>query len=481
MIRLPRNSKVIFIISLVVLLIAVFIGLVMSKLEAPLGQALVLAVLLGSVVLPIVIKDPYKGIAIMGFCLPFERIPTVEIAGASIKINHVLLFVVALGYILSKLKDNPKVVSDPLRWPIFAFFVSLFISLPVAINLSRSIEVLFFMTLMVAIYLLVVQIVSDKKALIAVIKGIIWGGVFVGFFAVYQFLGDMVGLPTSLTLLKPGYDKSTFGFARVQSFSQEPLYFANYIFIPLFISLVLMIRGQIQTIINKNLSYVLCAVLLIDFVIALSRGAYIGAVIAFIVLAIIQARNIFTLKTTFAIITAVFFVGLGSYLALVRSNPDSLDKFIEHVAVQDRYEGESVVSRLSASSQAIDIWESRKAFGSGIGNFGPIVQGADTTPDGGWFIVNNEYLEILAENGAVGLFFFIVMIVAFFVRGTIAFIAAKDKLLKSLMLGLMIALLAILVQYATFSTLYIIHFWFLLGLIGATSNIIFTQNAKESS
>ena len=81
-------------------------------------------------------------------------------------------------------------------------------------------------------------------------------------------------------------------------------------------------------------------------------------------------------------------------------------------------------------------------------------------------------IEILAEGGIMAFIPFILLIILIFFRGIAAFLKTGDKLLKTILIAFLLAFFAILVQYLTFSTLYIIYIWFLIGLIGAVSNVV---------
>jgi O-antigen ligase len=298
----------------------------------------------------------------------------------------------------------------------------------------------------------------------------------------YQFMGDMAGLPNSVTLLKTGYDKGTFGFARVQAASEEPLYFANYIFIPALISLILLLRDKVSEVFNRFFATLLIIVLLIDFVIALSRGAILAAGIIFVLILIFQAKKIFRVKVLFSAFMIGALVLTGAYLALVKSEPRAISEFVDQLTVKKR-DTESVVLRLTTSAQAIDMFKEKPAFGVGPGNFGPASQGNPTTKPEviGWRVVNNVYLEVLAESGAVGFAAFLLMILVVFIRSILAYTRTKDDFLKALILSLTLAFMAILIQYATFSPIYVFHFWFLIGLIAAVSNVIFDKIKNEKS
>jgi hypothetical protein len=71
----------------------------------------------------------------------------------------------------------------------------------------------------------------------------------VALFAIYQFLADMIGLPQTLTVLKEGYTKAVFGFPRnSRFFSMEPLFFGNFLFMPLSLAIIIMFFRSNKTI-----------------------------------------------------------------------------------------------------------------------------------------------------------------------------------------------------------------------------------------
>jgi len=464
------------------LLAAVVLGFVMAYLKPPLSIAIVVTISAVALLVPILIKNPEFSLVLVGFFLPFERFPAIDLGGATVKINHILILVSFLVFVTTGIiRKKIKLRFDPIALAIVLMLFAFSFSFKEAINLQRSIEVFVFMFLMLIVYFTVTLIIQDKKTLIGVVKGVLWGALVAGLLGIYQFLGDSIGLPTSITLIKPGYDQSTFGFARVMGASQEPLYFANYIFIPLAISVLALIRGTVQELFSKRLIYLLSAILLIDFILALSRGAYLGGAVMLLIFFIVQAKLVFRIKTILPAILILIFVLIGSYLAIAKTAPDSLDKFIGHALVNDRTQGESVVSRVDAIEASWELFKEKPIFGNGLGNYGPIVQNDPSeTPDVGWYIVNNEYLEILAETGLAGALTFLVVIILVFYRGIKAFALSDDPVVKTLLIAFLLAFIGILIQYASFSTLYIFHIWFLIALIGASANITFNQNVKKT-
>ncbi|MCX6809699.1 MAG: O-antigen ligase family protein [Candidatus Berkelbacteria bacterium] len=469
-----RSSLIVY-LSVLVGLIAVCAVIFAFK---PLYAQVVMVVIFSFLVLfPILIKNPEFGLAIVGFFLPFERVPSIDIGGMSVKVNYILILLVLIMYISVKgFRKELKLPKDPIIWALVIFLISISFSLTQAVDFSRALQVFAFTALMGIVYFTVSMVAQDKKSIILIVKGILIGAAASVLFGLYQFLGDMVGLPNSITLLKEGYDKSTFGFARVQAGAQEPLYFANYIFIPLAISLVLLIRDKAREIFPKWFVVLLTIGLLLNFILTISRGAFIAAGVTFVVLLIVQAKRIFRIHIILPTVLIIGVVLIGVYLALLKSEPRAIDEYIGHLFVNDRQVGESVVMRLSASEQALEMFSNNQLVGVGLGNFGPATLSYPSAkPDDGWPIVNNEYLEMLAETGIVGFIGFLILFGAVFIRSIIAFFKSKDQLLKTLMLGLILAFLAIMVQYATFSTIYIFHIWFLMGMMGAVSNLTIKQ------
>lgn len=439
--------------------------------------AIAVSVGVGAVILllPILIRNPDIGLTMIAFLLPFERIPSVDVGGFSIKINFILILAVAFIFFSVKLAQRKLVIPrDPTKIFIIIFMLLAAISITQAVNVSRAMQVFALLLLMIVTYLTVTTMTIKEEMLISIAKGLFWGGAVAGLFGMWQFLGDMAGLPNTITLLKMGYDKSTFGFARIQAASQEPLYFANFLFIPIALTCVLLIKNKIELITKKVIAYPILALLVIDFILTVSRGAYIGAVFALLALLASQWKIIFKIKTIVSLLLVALFIGGGTFIFLYRSESRAVDEFVAHVSVQDRTEGESVVSRLDATELANQLFLTSPFIGVGIGNYGPITQGDPAeTPDEGWFIVNNEYMEILAETGVLGLIAFVLILLSLIYRAGLALKASnKESFTKDFLVAMGIAMTGILVQYATFSTIYIFHIWFVLALVSASTMIL---------
>ena len=135
-------------------------------------------------------------------------------------------------------------------------------------------------------------------------------------------------------------------------------------------------------------------------------------------------------------------------------------------------EGASIVERFSTYHKAWELIKRNPWLGVGIGGFGPeVAPGSHVVPKEGWQIVNNEYLELWAETGIFGLLSFLLLVFIIVIRSIKVWLRSNDVFAKTVVVGLTIAFLGILAQYMTFSILFIMHIWVLIGIIVASQNI----------
>ncbi len=451
---------------------ALFFAFVIGKF-ASLSIAIIPVLLAGLFLAYYIIRNPELGWFLIIFFLPFERVPTVNFGGIDVKINTALGFITLLAWILA-LAFSPKkykVSPNALAIPLSIFVFALVLSLSHAVALTRALEVLAFIGFTITLSILAVNMVNSKEILNKTIIVLFASSLLVGIFGLFQFGGDVVGLPQSMTFLKEGYTKAVFGFPRIQAFSMEPLYLANYLLIPLFIGLAFFFN---RTGPLKRWPLVgLLALLLMIFVLTVSRGGYLGFVGAFLVLAIFLFRKVFTWRNIVFAVLIIGVVGYGVAFALSKGDYKATNEFIGHVLLSDINRGESIQGRLQTYERSLQAFHESPILGIGIGNYGPWNKFyPPMTPPKGWDIVNNQYLELLAETGIIGLSAFGLIIFVLLLRTLVALKHAKDTYLRSVLIGLAAAFVGILIQYNFMSTLYIIHIWVMIGLLIAVQNII---------
>lgn len=462
------------ILSLVSVIAVAIISLYFFKLTPFVVIALIICIALSLAIF----KNPYFGILFIAFLLPFERIGSFELAGITIRTSQIFSLIVLIAWILIFLiKKKDFNAKNPLLISIFLFLGSALISLINAQNIQRGIIIFLFTIFTISIAIVLPNLVKTTKDLDKIIKIILISCALVSLFGVYQFIGDIVGLPDEITGLREHYTKMVFGFPRVHSVSTEPLYFANYLLIPIALMLSLLLsKKNTKLPFNILIVITLLALATLNLILTLSRGGYLALVFLFFIFGVFFIKSILSFKKII-IITLILTTALVSAYGflLFTDREKNIEIFIDQATTYT--EGAGVEERFNTYDQAISMIKEYPIIGGGIGNFGPYAaRNPNMQPKDGWAIVNNEFLEIWAEQGITGLLIFISLIFIIIIRSIKALIRKNiNPYLKTVLVGLLFAYLAILVQYQTFSTLYILHIWFLVGLIVATQNLIFQK------
>lgn len=420
-----------------------------------------------------VLKNPFLGFSLIVFFLPFERVPTYNLGGVDIKINVILGFLTLFCWGLALLFNAKKwkLQSSVLTIPAVIFVIAMLLSLTQAYALTRAGMVFIFTLFTIGMGFLTINMADSKENLKKILSVLFLTSLIAGAFGLFQFGGDVVGLPTALTLLKKDYTSEVFGFPRIQAFSMEPLYFANLLMIPISLALAYLFAKEktFQTWHMLGLFILLG----LNFILTVSRGGYIGLAASILVFVLLYFKKVFTWQNLIVAVVAVFLVGYGTAFALSKGDYRATNEFIGHVLLRDYKVGESVQGRLATFRQALKAYSWSPVFGIGVGNYGPYTAAYPIeAPKGGWTIVNNQYFETLAETGVVGASALALLFLTLIIQSIRAIKRTQDSFLKSTMVGLLAAFVGILVQYNFFSTLYVIHIWVLIGLMAATQNLI---------
>lgn len=407
------------------------------------------------------------------FLLPFERIPSFDLALGTTNITIRLSQLVGLAlWVIVIIALKPKSISLQLwkKQPPYIKLILLFIgttmlsSLAASFSLKRALVVWLFTVFTIGVGLIVGKLfrTKDTPSYMQYLAAGTWVVIIFGF---YQFFGDVLGLSNATTGLRDLYTYNVLGFTRVQSTALEPLYLANFLLIPLFIFLASYIYGA-----SKRPWLLLLGTTI--FTLTVSRGAYIAALcglVAMVGLLFWKRPN----TQTRNYVQAALLVALGVVLAytmtslIVSSKRDKNAPPPSEAVVKQATNLDAQDDRVRNRQLAFDAFKTRPVLGIGPGNFDnyarqsfPVYQSL-----AGNVIVNNEPLELLAETGIIG-FALLVASMSLLLREIVLRLKAEKNLsLVALSVGLIAFLFALVVQFLTFSTLYIMHVWVAIGLL----------------
>lgn len=452
--------------------LAVVLGWLIIKALLVTTPIIIIGVVVGLTIALYISRRPYWGVILIGFFLPFERIGSLDFGSITIRISQ-LLALIAMGSWFARgiIRKKLVVVRNPVFWSILIFVGLAALSLLNAPNFDRSLTVLLFTVFTIVVAVFLPNVLTSENRMKAMLKAIFIGMGVTTVFGLFQFLGDLAGLPTSITGLRDLYTKNILGFPRIQSTALEPLYFANYLLLP--ISLLLTLQLKKLSPFSQKVTLILLLLAGLNFVLTVSRGGYIAAAISIVFIAVFTFRQFLTIKNITMISAVVVLVGLLTVQFLQAEQ--ALDKFITHA--QNVFSGASYNERVETYELAYRSVLEHPLLGIGMGSFGPYASYHPyAVPGQGFRIVNNEYLELATENGLLGLAAFVLIIAIVFIRSIKAYQVTTSPYMKAVLLGLCAALLGIMVQYNTFSILYIMHVWVTIGLLMAAQQLVLNRH-----
>ncbi len=433
-------------------------------------------------------------------CVIFSYLPVLAlgtISGTHIDISllYVLMAVVIAVHLPFLLTSLPTLLRT-FGWKVLIGFTGyLWISALWSPNHFRAVMTAGFFTALVllcSVIALRLPELQKKKQLL--IKLGLWALLASSLFALWQIIADALHLPALLSGLPTMYTGDVFGIARPTAFALEPQFFGSLLLLPFAWSAWHSLTNN-----AKIIHYIVLTGSSTLLLLTLSRGALIAAFISFILL-VIFARPAFTSLgrvATALLISCIISLGMIFSVSSLRTDgisgtnaaartlnqlsigiiaiphqeevmdpASSSTKIIKTAPVESSgYVSTSTDSRLSMSSAALTMWQTNVQsilFGVGVGGFG-----ASLIPSHPGAVVNNYYLELLAEVGILGALLFVGFI------GYIAWhlIRQKQWLLLALLVGL-------LTQMSFFSgNANIIHVWVIIGT--AIGIVIYRGNPRK--
>ncbi|MFA7253004.1 MAG: O-antigen ligase family protein [Patescibacteria group bacterium] len=394
--------------------------------------------------------------------LPFERALTFEFMGFTMKPPYFLAIALLVIFLWQIIFLEKKVRLQKEEIFLYAFVLWSFATVFWSIEQRHTVIVSSMFLFMAFLYSTVKRLNLNFTHQEKYLQIFIWLGLAVSIIAIYQFFGDMLGLPQKYTLLSDLYTKDLFGFPRVQSTFFEPGFLANFLLIPIFLNIRAIIHAK-----NK-MHFLSLFVIGLAFFLTLSRGGIFTLVVGLVTFSLgfifsggkekpIQFLRYFVTilsSLVFAVLLIFLFArseGAKNYLSQVINTEDAREVNHEYIQLAAR----SYTVRI-----ALQEWRKNPLFGVGTGAFGALPEFATIREQGNTRqTVNSLYPEVLVEEGLIGLGLFIAFLLS-------ALISLRRRLKMNYLLYLTFSciIFAIFLQYISFSTLYLVYVWVFLGL-----------------
>ena len=430
------------------------------------------------------------GLLVLIFFLPFDLFTSAEIYGFTLKISQVIALLTSASLVLRKIRDrDSSLANTSLGWPLSILIIANAASLFYANDKVKGFLYLAWSLFMVvSVYLMIVNVITSRGLLEKSFKFLFSSAGLISVFGIYQFIGDYLGLPTELW---ERYRGTTNLIPRIHAVALEPLYWANYLLLVIPITLVSLLYRS--TLIDRRWGIGLLVILTFNLLFTVSRGGWLGMMAAAVVIFLLYTREDKRSRLTmlrlplYLALTAMI---IGSVFYLTPKGKNLTFRVIERLR-QENFIITGEGDRLKSWGAAFNMFITSPIIGLGVGNFGsnyhrylpprneyPFEPAYVPTPAGSKAgIPNNVTLEIMSETGIVGLSAYLGIIVVTILVLWRTLSKTKSSFWKMISLGIGAGFIGIFVQYQFFSTFYIMHVWFTLGLITAIGNIARTEEA----
>jgi O-Antigen ligase len=411
------------------------------------------------------------------FVLPFERIPSVDVGGLTIKLS--LLFGLALIFLnLPKTLKSFKGMNHFIRLPRVLLEISLLSVLWVD-NFGYWFKANLVLGFSVALFYTVICLFKNSKNKEVVtgliLKTVLTSAVVIMAFGYFQWFGNLLGLPDYLTAIRPEYTADKLGLPRMHSVLLEPLYFGLYLLLPLGI-----LWADRKGVIFKNLyvRFGLIALVYCSILLSLARGAIVASALLGLLGLIYNFKELkesLRLKDIAKVVAAglagmALLVVATSFLGVDGTDEDhdygrGFSTIVGHLETikpwgdkEDAADQNSISSRDASRSEAWDVITENKRnllVGVGAGQYGANLEQAKGLEATSNFVL----LDVWAEYGPVGP----ILLLAFIGYLLLSAFKSKGSVLSDpervLVIGVGIYLIGFLVQSITFGELAITHLW----------------------
>ncbi len=386
-----------------------------------------------------------------------------------------ILILISLMFWLLKMtyREEIRFTSTPLSLPILSFVSICVLSLLWSDTFFTSLKELPLFLAGPLLYFIIVNNIRGEKQINRIISAVLLVGAALGLYGIFQYNG--IDFP---------FWAHNIGRHQVFGLFGNVNYFAEYLIVPLSLAVSLFFTTK-----NRNRKILLLIGILAmgtTLMLTFTRGSYLGFGITLIVMFFLfllsrGKRFIKENKKIFIIMLAAIII--VSFLFII---PNLLNKPGTAISqIKGRISAKTLKNELTSSGRTA-IWKftgmmikDRPILGSGLGTFkyNSLRYQAKFFEQGDNYSIyphefadkaHNEYLQLWAELGTIGLAIFFWLLIAYFNYGIRYLKREKDEQKQGIMIGLMGAVVAVLVDGIFGFPLHlpatIVLFWLVMGL-----------------
>ncbi len=439
-----EDKEVIYISKAKYIVLCIAIGVVLGLCTGLFNPMLVALIICGIIGASAVLYNYRLGIYICAFAFPF--LPTMALVG-------LVLYSFMAMVIKLICDDDAKFVRTPLDLPIILFGVVLVISAITSFAVANSLMVVMVYLAFMTSYFLLTNTIKTKKQLYALISSLMIAALFVAVYGIYQHI---FGFPEGATWI----DSDMFSDieTRVVSTFENPNVLGEYLLLMIPIGMALIWSAPKWY--NKGLNLCLTGALALCMIYTYSRGNWLGLIFAAFLFLVFYDRR---------------FIWLGAILLLFSPMflPETiLNRFLSIGDTTDTSTSYRVYIWFGTFALLKNYWFC--GIGPGPEAFSLIYPhysyAGIVAPH-----AHNLYLQIMVEDGILGVIAFAFMIILYFKDAISTYLKTTDKNLKAIIIGLASGMFGFLIQGLFDNVWYnyriVLMFFIIVGITAAAANI----------
>lgn len=379
------------------------------------SPVLVVLALGGVFAVGLVLYDYRVGVYLSVMTLPF--LPTMALVG--------LILLSFLSFLLRFAYDKDmKFVRTPLDFPILLFAGVLILSALTSFAVKNSVMAVLVYLAFISGYFLLTNTIKTKKQLYGILSMVLLAGLFVAGYGIYQ---HVFGFAEGSTWI----DQDMFSDiqTRVVSTFENPNVLGEYLLLLIPIGLAFIWAAPKTG--NRLLHLAITGALALCMIYTYSRGCWIGLLVAFFLFFVFYDRRFIWVGVALLLLSPMFL-------------PTTvIERFASVGDTTDTSTSYRVYIWMGTLKMLKDYW----LCGIGVGSeaFNMIYPyysySSIVAPHS-----HNLYLQIMAENGILGILAFLGIVVVFYKTVISSIVRTKDRLLNGFVIGLAAGLFGYLVQ-----------------------------------
>lgn len=370
-------------------------------------------------------------------------------------------------------REEIKFISTPLNFPILSFIAICVLSLIWSNSFFVSLKELPLFLAGPLLYFIITNNINNEHQIRRILNVLLIVGSLFGIYGIFQYNG----IDFSFWMRNIGRQQVFGLFGNVN-------YFAEYLIIPLPIAVSLFFASQNK--LKKILLLIGIIAMSASLIATFTRGSYlcfgVSLIFMFFLFLISQGKN-FVKKNRKIFIIILAVVVIITFLFIIptplNKSGTAIEKIKSRISISQITQSFSIKRRIAIWKFTVPMIKDHPLLGSGIGTYKYntlkyqaefFIQGENRSlyPHGFADKAHNEYLQLWAEMGIVGLGIFIWLIISYFSCGLKILKKIKDEYKQGIVIGLMGAVVAVLVDSMFGFPLHlpatIVLFWLALAL-----------------